>query len=227
VVREAAASTTPFVVALGPVATFRPVNPVLYLGVAGDGGAEQVAALRQRVFRPPLARPHSHPFVPHVTLAAEAAPERIAAALVALGDYRVEVPVTGVTLLQEGPSPDRHWTTVADAAFGPLATVGRGGLPVDLWRSTVVDPEALALLGDQPPPPLPAGATGRVVTARRDGALLGVAAGWWRDGAPTLERLEVVAGELADVERHLLGAFDAVGPQPGGAEPTSSAGRWA
>src|SRR5438876_11352846 len=55
VLRGAAAATRPFVVELGPPATFLPDSPTLYLAVTGDG-VETVDALRERVFVEPLAR---------------------------------------------------------------------------------------------------------------------------------------------------------------------------
>ncbi|MDP1806482.1 MAG: 2'-5' RNA ligase family protein, partial [Acidimicrobiales bacterium] len=82
VLRRAAAATRRFTLRLGPPATFLPDNPTLFLAVAGD-----VEALRNRVFVDPLARSLTWPFVPHVTLADEADPDRIAAALPALADY--------------------------------------------------------------------------------------------------------------------------------------------
>jgi 2'-5' RNA ligase len=213
VLRAAAASTGPAVLPLGPPATFHPVSPVVYLGVGEPGAAAWVGRLRDAVFRVPLSRPLTHPFVPHVTLGGEGDPARIEAALLALRDYRVEVRVEEISLLQEGPSPARAWTPVADASFGPLAVVGRGGWPVELATSTIVDPEASALLG-LTGPSLPPGVRGRVVTARRDGAVVGVAAGWQRGHEAAIEQLVVATGELADVERHLRAAFavGAVGP---------------
>ena len=86
VLRAAGAATRPFTVTLGPPASFLPDSPTLYLAV-GDGA--HVRALRDRVFVDPLARPLTWPFVPHVTLADEAGPARIDAALAALSDYRL------------------------------------------------------------------------------------------------------------------------------------------
>ena len=55
---------------LGAPTSFLPANPVLYLPVDGDLEAlAALAALRDRVMVPPLARPLAWPFVPHVTLA--------------------------------------------------------------------------------------------------------------------------------------------------------------
>jgi len=147
-VRDAAAAATPLALTLGPVVTFHPVTPVVYLEVGGD--LDGLAALREAVFRPPLARPLSHPFVPHATLADEVDPARIPAALAALADYRAEVTIDRVHVLQEHPG--RLWVPVADAAMHPPAVVGRGGLAIELAESDLVDPVTARLLaGDGDP----------------------------------------------------------------------------
>jgi len=112
VLRAAAAVTDVFTLGLGPPATFLPDSPTLHLPVTD---ATAVRALRERVFVDPLARPLTWSFVPHVTLADEATPDRIAVALVALAGYRAEVTFDRVHLLREGPG--RIWTAIADAPF--------------------------------------------------------------------------------------------------------------
>jgi len=113
VLRRAAAPSRPIRLELGPPATFLPDNPVLYLSVHGE--LDDLHALRDRVFKPPLERDLTWPFVPHVTLADESTPARIQAALTALADYRAEATFTALTLLQEGPG--RVWTPIAEVAF--------------------------------------------------------------------------------------------------------------
>ena len=191
VLRRAAAATRPFTLTLGPPATFLPDNPTLYLRVAGE-----VQALRDRVFVEPLARPLTWPFVPHVTLADEARPDRIAAALQALADYAVDVTFHRVHLLREGPG--RVWAPIADAGFAAPAVIGRGGLPVEITVTETVDPEAGAIAGAEP----------LVVTARADGVIAGYAEGWCRPPAAHLCSM-VVAPEQTHlgVDRHLLAAF--------------------
>jgi 2'-5' RNA ligase len=142
---RAATATRPFTVTLGPPATFLPDNPTVHLAVTEGAGVER---LRDGVFVEPLARPLTWPFVPHVTLADEADPDRVAAALVALADYRVDVTFSRVHLLREGPG--RVWAPIADASFAPPAVVGRGGLPLELTVSEHLDPEAAALAGAAP-----------------------------------------------------------------------------
>jgi 2'-5' RNA ligase len=120
--REAAAAAGPLDLRLGPAATFHPVTPVVYLAVGGAVGG--VRALRDRVFRPPLARAVTHPFVPHVTVADDMAPERIPAAVAALADFVVDVRIEAVHLLEEGRG--RVWRPTAEAAFS-RRRAGRGG----------------------------------------------------------------------------------------------------
>ena len=64
--RNVAAGTSPFEVRLDEVGTFRPVSPVVYLGLRS--GAEECDRLQVRVRdrRGPLARSLSFPFHPHV-----------------------------------------------------------------------------------------------------------------------------------------------------------------
>ncbi len=195
VLRRAASATRPFTLSLGPVATFLPDNPTLHLGVADDDAS--VGALRDRVFVDPLARSLTWPFVPHVTLADEADPGRIDAALTALADYRVDVTFSRVHLLREGPG--RVWAPIADAAFAAPAVIGRGGLPIELTVTGAVDPEAARL-----------GPARLVVTARADGAVAGYVEGWCEGvgGAAHVSVLVVAPGHLhLGVGRHLLAAF--------------------
>jgi 2'-5' RNA ligase len=113
VLRQAAAQTRPLDLRLGPATTFLPATPVVYLAVDGDVAA--LHALRGRVFHPPLERPLTLPFVPHVTLADDFDPNRIPAAVAALADYVVDVRFEAVHVLEEGRG--RVWRPVADAPF--------------------------------------------------------------------------------------------------------------
>ncbi len=191
VLRNAAAATRPFTITLGPPATFMPDGPTVFLAAAGT----EVGAVRDRVFVEPLARPLTWPFVPHVTLADEAGPERIEAALVALAGYQVDVTFRRVHLLREGPG--RIWTPIADATFAAPVVIGRGGLPVELTVTELLDPEAARLAPSR-----------LVVTARAEGEVAGYAEGWWRGRNAHLSTL-VVADDLdfLGVGDHLLAAF--------------------
>ncbi len=209
--RSAAAVTHPLRVLLGPPTTFLPDNPVLYLPL--EEGAAPVRALRDRVFREPLARPLTWPYVPHVTVADEADPGRIAAARVALSDYRTDVVFDRVHLLQEGPG--RVWAPIADFPLKAPTVVGRGGLPVELWVCTALDPEArefssrewqavgLTELGT----PLPHERV--AISARRDDTVAGVATGWARGGVAQLSSVVVSAADRGQgIGSRLLASFE-------------------
>ncbi len=220
VVREAAAACRPLHLVLGPPTTFLPTTPTLHLAVGG--GDEQVAALhrlRSAVFRPPLERRVDLPFVPHVTLVDDARPERIPQTIAALDAYRIAVVFDRVHVLQEERhgDPHRRWMPIADAPMARPAVVGRGGLPVELTVSTMADPEALDLArraegdddGSATPASPPSAGRPVVVTARRDGRVVGVARGW-TDGEHTqLGRVVVHPDHRGEgIGRHLRAAFD-------------------
>jgi len=205
VLRTAAAATRPFTTTLGPPSTFLPDNPTLHLRVPDDTA---VRALRDRVFVEPLARSLTWPFVAHVTLADEADPERIEAALLALTRYRVDVTFRRVHLLREGPG--RIWTPIADAPFAAPGVIGRGGLPLELTVTEVVDPDAARL-----------GPTRLVVTARAEGAVAGYADGWCQGRTAHLSALVVADDTLhLGVEDHLLAAFRSEAASRGSGELT-------
>lgn len=202
VLRSAAAATRPLRLALGPPATFLPDNPVLYLEVGGD--LDGLSALRRAVFADPLARPLTWPWVPHVTVADEAEPGRIAAALEALVDYRADITVERVHLLREGPG--RAWAPIADAPLAAAAVVGRGGLPVELVVSERPDPEAAALGVGAP----------FCVTARRHGAVVGAATGSAGGEVARLDALVVARGARGQgVGSHLLAAVGSLAAERG------------
>jgi len=212
VLRAAALQMRPFTVTLGPPATFLPVNPVLYLAVGGPG-LDALVALRDRVFTEPLSRPMTWPFVPHVTVADEMEPARIEAALAALADYRAEVVLDRVHLLQEGDG--RVWEPIADVAFAAPAVVGRGGLPLELSVSDHLPPDAMAFDGREWPQhdleihgDVRWGKDPFAITARRDGAVVGTAAGWTHTTVAYVSRLMVAAEHRGEgIGSHLLAAF--------------------
>jgi 2'-5' RNA ligase len=226
VLRHAAAHVRPFTLRLGPPATFLPATPTLHLAVGGAGSVSQVLQeLRDGVFRPPLERPLRFAFVPHVTLADEMEPDRIAGALVALRDFVAELRVERVHLLEESRGDDgrRRWDPIADAPLAPAIVVGRGGVQLDLAVSRLLDPEAAAFEADVldtaaaldggSSEPAASGA-GRydgsvVVVARRDGAVVGVARGRAEGGEPELISVVVdPAHRRQGIARHLVAAFD-------------------
>ena len=72
VLRDAANDQTgPIAVDLGPVTTFMPASPVVYLAVGGPD-LDRLARLRQAVVAGPMLRPDHWPWVPHVTLTDDA-----------------------------------------------------------------------------------------------------------------------------------------------------------
>src|SRR4051812_80170 len=122
VLRDAARRSGPIRLELGPVTTFAPISPTIHLAVGGD--VDAVRALRDAVFVEPLERSLTHDFVPHVTITEES--DRIEDAVRALRDYRCEVVIDRVHLLEEFRRPDdgeRAWRPLADARLGARPAV--------------------------------------------------------------------------------------------------------
>ena len=101
----------PIAVELGPVTTFMPASPVVYLAVGGPD-LDRLARLRQAVVAGPMLRPDHWPWVPHVTLTDDAPADRIEAALAALFSYRASTVFDRVVLLEER---EHRWQPLADA----------------------------------------------------------------------------------------------------------------
>lgn len=216
VLRDAAAGTGPFPVTLGPPGTFLPDNPVVHLEV-GEGAAD-VLALRERIFRPPLERKLSWPYMPHVTLCDEGDPARIEAAATALSDYRARVTFTRVHLLR------RHegvWEPWADAVLGGRRVVGRGGLEVEITEADRLEPGLRAWLDDQwAVRDRAAGWTWDeqpfALAARREGDVVGVATGWTNEGVAHLSELMVAPEARGQgVGGRLIEAFEDVARRRG------------
>ena len=135
VARGAAAKSPPIVVDLGPVSTFWPRTPVLYLAVRGD--VSSIASLRSDLATGPLAPPtarREREFVPHVTLDQKIEPSRLQHAMAALGDYRTSFCFERLTVLEQD---DGHrWQPLADSPFGKPRVAGRGSLDLEI---SVVD----------------------------------------------------------------------------------------
>jgi 2'-5' RNA ligase len=215
VLRDAAAEARPIWVRLGPPATFLPTTPTIHLEVHSphkrgpDGGspnhvAHPLLQIRDLVFRPPLERELTHPFVPHVTLVDGAPEPRIGAAVAALADFEHDVCFEAVHLLEEQRGDDgvRRWIPVADVPFGPRTIVGRGGVELELTSSTLVDPEAGAFEAEHRRADMaravsrlePHDARPLVVTARREGRVVGVAVGWTCRGTVDMSSVLVHPG---------------------------------
>lgn len=215
--RDAAGRTSPFRLVLGPPRTFLPINPVLYLEVGGD--VASVDQLRGRIFRPPLERNLTWPFQPHVTLLDQGSDERIRAAQEALADYRVEVVLERVHLLQEfNDEGVRSWRPIADASFATPGVVGRGGLELELEETEKLPDDAQRFL-DRAWAQFDESRYGRLhtptpvaITARRQRRIVGTVVG---DVTPDTGEAYVmdllvapdVRGE--GVGAHLLAAFQA------------------
>lgn len=220
--RDAAAATHPLVLAIGPPSSFDPDNPTMFLRVGGDE-KELIAlrGLRDRVFRPPLERSLTWPFVPHVTIADDMSPERMTAAIDGLADFELVVRFARVHLLQEQShgDPRRRWIPIADCRFEPRRVVGRGGLPLELTITEILDPEARRFeTGEWPSeePPGYSSTTGTgagrsvVVVARREReGVVGVARGWCEGHTHELDSVLVARAVRGQgVGSHLLAAFE-------------------
>lgn len=205
VLRGAAAQVRPLELTIGAISTFLPVNPVLYLQVGGD--IEGLQALRDGVFVPPLERPLSWPWVPHVTVADGTGEDRIVAAREALAAYAAVVRVDRVVLLEEAPG--RVWVPLADAALGPPARIGTGGLVLELTRGRLVDPR----LDAPPEPPAPRASAAAlqepvVFTAHREGAPVGWARATFHHDGTRIEVHVLEAHRRQGIGSHLKAHLD-------------------
>lgn len=204
--RRAAASTPVLRLTLGAPSTFAPATPLVWLSVGGD--VEAVAELRGRLDTGPLARPAEHAFVPHVTISGKVAPERLEAMVAALVDFDTACSVDRLHVLENRQFADGPWgwARVAEMGFARPAVIGLGSLPLELSVSTVLDPEAEALMAVGTPElrgPL-------VVAARRDAVVVGVATGATHGRFAILQALFVGDGHRGQgVGSHLLAQFTA------------------
>lgn len=162
-VHAAAAAARPVHVVLGPVDTFSPVTPVVYLRVSGPG-LDDIARLRDELDSGPLAQELKHPFVPHVTLGDDATPDEIDGATRALAHFVEPVALDTITVLEES-ADDRIWRPVADVTLGrePLTrTIGAERITV---RTHARPSIAGAAIGRYRPIAVEAIVDGRVVGA--------------------------------------------------------------
>lgn len=226
VVRAAAAHCgRPLRLTLGPPATFFPSNPVIYLGVGGD--RPELERLQAATFLPPLVRPLAWPWVPHVTLADDADPARIEAALETLDGYQVVVDVHRVVLLEERRDErEPRWVPLADACLRPRTVVGRGGLAVELVEGRVVGPDGHALLQATV-----ASAEGTVAVAEGaivqsalvEGRLAGLGLAWRDDAGGHVAVLVDPEHRHAGVGRHVLAHTEEAVRRAGWASPVLAA----
>ena len=211
VVRAAAASTGVLTLDLGPLETFLPVNPVVFLAVGGPS-LPTVHALQSLLHEGPLARPLSHDFVPHVTVADDLDPERIPEAMSALSRYRhTIVKVRHLHVLEEvrDEKDERAWRPLAGVAFGPPSVVGRGGLETVIEVHDRVPPDAGDLGTEREPADV-------VLVARRSDVVVGLLGGRVRGAKAWLEWVEVDPGvEGEGVGTQLLAAYESVAADRG------------
>ena len=133
--RAAAAQSGALRLTFGPVATFAPVSPVVYLAVGGD--VAELAALRSALLVAPLERRIDRPFVPHVTLHEDADPPLLSGAPAVLGAYSAEFHVDRIHLLEQGQ--DLVWRPIYDAALARPVVRGRGGVELAFSMREPVD----------------------------------------------------------------------------------------
>jgi 2'-5' RNA ligase len=169
----------PLAVDLGPVTTFMPASPVVYLAVGGPD-LDRLARLRQAVVAGPMLRPDHWPWVPHVTLTDDAPADRIEAALAAMFSYSSATVFDRVVLLEER---EHRWQPLADACLGRAAVVARGGLELEIVEGRVLGPDVVAMAGGAEAAFLAAldtvpGVSSIVLTGRRHGEVVGVATAW-------------------------------------------------
>jgi 2'-5' RNA ligase len=184
--RRAASQVGALDLAIGPPRTFGSDEGVVYLEVGGsDASSTALERLHRACRSGPLDRPLDHPFVPHVTVTTGVAAEEIERVLQVLHGY----------------------------AAVPVA-VGRGGLPIELTASELLDPEAAAALtaagdaaiGHQVAASAPIDGRPLVVVARREGAVVAVAQGWTAGPVTELASLQRLIPDDSVVE-HLEAAF--------------------
>jgi 2'-5' RNA ligase len=214
--RRAASQVGALDLAIGPPRTFGSDEGVVYLEVGGsDASSTALERLHRACRSGPLDRPLDHPFVPHVTVTTGVAAEEIERVLQVLHGYAaVPVAVARLHLLHQQAEPPHRWVPIADVPLGRAVVVGRGGLPIELTASELLDPEAAAALtaagdaaiGHQVAASAPIDGRPLVVVARREGAVVAVAQGWTAGPVTELASLQRLIPDDSVVE-HLEAAF--------------------
>jgi 2'-5' RNA ligase len=110
-----AADSPTFAVHLRGTGTFRPVSPVVFVGlVEGISHCEQLA---EAVRRGPLAVDLAHPYHPHVTIAHHLSEEKLDQAFDELAGFECEFRVDHFGLYVH--DPDRGWTPTRCFGLSP------------------------------------------------------------------------------------------------------------
>jgi len=112
---EAAADVPAFEVHLRGTGTFRPVSPVVFVGLVE--GISQCEQLAEAVRRGPLAVDLRFPYHPHVTIAHDVAEDRLDQAFDELAGFECEFDVADFRLYVH--DEERGWTPTR---YFPLAT---------------------------------------------------------------------------------------------------------
>jgi len=145
--RVVAAQTTPFTLGLGPVASFAPATPTLHLSVTGQLAA--LLALREQLLVPPVYRPDTWPFTPHVTLREYVPLELIGPALMLLSGELSPWTVDCLYLLEHLPqAKPAGWVPILQEPFNLPVVVGRGGIQLRLRTLSLVEPQVEQLLAE-------------------------------------------------------------------------------
>ncbi len=223
VMRGAASSIVgPLRLRLGPLDTFLPRNPVIYLAVGGD--TDVLGRLRSALGHGSFDRPDPHAYVPHVTLSRGHSPTDDASLRRLLSRYERTVEIDRLHLLvQVVPEGGRrHWVPSADVVFEPRRVIGTGGAELELTLSELADPDARRFLAENDwlaPVPLPLPPWRSVwVVGRSEGRVVGVAWGAQAGRGATLEGVFVAAeARRQGVGNHLVAALEHDVARHGGA----------
>jgi len=128
---KAAAGQQPFRVRLRGTGTFRPVSPVVFVGVVeGIAGCEMLSAGTRSG---PLAAEASFPYHPHVTVAHDLAEDKLDRAFAELADYEAGFEVEEFWLYVHD---ERHgWRPTEAFSLGEAQVGGghEGGGPPPTW----------------------------------------------------------------------------------------------
>ncbi len=162
--RHVAAAEQPLHVVLGPVGTFNPITPVVYLRVSGPG-VDGIKRLRDGLDSGPLAQELSHPFVPHVTLSDDATDREIEGAIASLTHFVEHVVLDAVTVLEE--DDDRIWRPIADAPLTAQTTTRTVGANPVTITVTSLPTQAGSIMGRYRSLSVEAFVDGRVVGLAR------------------------------------------------------------